>query len=44
MIFMNILKNTIQIRNAKILTVIDDTIGDLIGNKKLKPIVTQLFI
>ena len=44
MIFMNILKNTIQIRNAKILTVIDDTIGDLISNKKLKPIVTQLFI
>ena len=44
MIFMNILKNSIQIKNAKILTVIDDTIGDLISNKKLKPIVTQLFI
>ena len=41
---MNILKNTIQIRNAKILTVIDDTIGDLISNKKLKSIVTELFI
>ena len=41
---MNILKNTIQIRNAKILTVIDDTIGDLISNKKLKSIVNELFI
>ena len=41
MIFVEILKNTIQI---KILIVFDDMIADILNNKKLNPIVTKLFI
>ena len=37
MIFIEILKNTIQ-------TEIDDVISDMVSNKKLNPIVTELFI
>ena len=37
MIFIEILKNTIQ-------TEIDDVISDMLSNKKLNPIVTELFI
>ena len=37
------LKITIQI-NTKVLIVFDDMIADMINNKKLNPIVTELFI
>ena len=44
-IFIKILKNTIQIKNLKkILIVFDDMIADMLSNKKLNPIVTELFI
>ena len=35
---------TIQERNKKILIVFDDMIADMINNKKLNPVVTELFI
>ena len=38
-IFIEILKNTIQI-----LTAFDNMIADMLGNKKLSSIVTELFI
>ena len=41
MIFIKILKNTIQI---KILIVFDDMIAHMLNNKKRNPIVTELFI
>ena len=41
MIFIKILKKTIQI---KMLIVIDDMIADMPSNKKLNPVVTELFI
>ena len=41
---MKILKNTIHIRNAKILIVFDDVIADILSNKKLNSLVTELFI
>ena len=44
MIFIKILKNTIQIKNKKILIAFDDMIADMFSNKKLTPIVTELFI
>ena len=31
-------------KNRKVLIVFDDMIADMINNKKLKPIVTELFI
>ena len=43
MIFIKILKNTIEIKN-KILIVFDDMIADVFSNNKLNSIVTQLFI
>ena len=43
MIFIKILKNTIQIKN-KILIVFDYIIPDMLNNEKLNPIVTELFI
>ena len=39
-----ILKITIQIKKTKVLIVFDDIITDMINNKKLNPIVTQLFL
>ena len=42
MIFANILKNTIQIK--KILITFDDIIPDMVSNKKLNWILTELFI
>ena len=42
MIFIKILKNTDKKR--KILIVFDDMIADMLSNKKLNPIVTELFI
>ena len=43
-IFIKILKNTIQIKTRKILIVFDDMIADILSNKKLNSIVTELFI
>ena len=43
-IFMKTLKNTIHTRNAKILIVFDDVIADILSNKKLNSLVTELFI
>ena len=39
-----ILKITIQGKNRKVLIVFNDLIADMINNKKLNPIVTELFI
>ena len=44
MIFIKILKKTIQIKNAKILITFDDMIADMLINEKFNPIVTELFI
>ena len=44
MIFIKILKNAIQIKKQKILIVFDNMVADIISNKKLNPIVTELFI
>ena len=44
MIFIKILKNTIQTKNKKILMVFDAIIADMLGNKKRNAIVTELFI
>ena len=38
------LKTTTQIKKEKVLIVFDDMIADMINNKKLNPIVTELFI
>ena len=38
------MKNTTQIKKRKILIVFDDMIADMLSNKKLNPIVTELFI
>ena len=43
-IFINKLKNTTQIRKSKILIVLVDMIDDMLNNKKLNPIVTEIFI
>ena len=43
MISIKTLKNTTQIKN-KILIIFDDMIADMISNKKVNPIVTELFI
>ena len=40
---MKILKNTILEKN-KLLIVFDDVFADMINNKKLNPVVTELFI
>ena len=42
MIFIKILKNTIQIRNKKILIVFDYMIPDMLS--RLNPVVTELFV
>ena len=42
-IFIKILKNTIQVKNKKILIVLDDTIADTLNNKESNPVVTELF-
>ena len=43
-IFINKLKNRTQIRKCKILIVLVDMIDDMLNNKKLNPIVTEIFI
>ena len=42
--FINILKNRIYVKRIKILILFDDMIADMINNKKLNPVVTELFI
>ena len=42
--FTKILKNIIQEKNSKVLIVFDHMIADMINNKKLNPIVTELFV
>ena len=42
--FTYILKNKIQEKKRKILIVFDTMITDMINNKKLNPVVTELFI
>ena len=46
MIFMKILKNTVEIRNTnyKLIFLFDDLIADMLSNKKLQQTVTELFI
>ena len=44
MIFIKLSKNTIQIETKKILIVFDDIIADMVSNKKVNPVVTELFI
>ena len=44
MMSIKILKNTIQKKIWKILIVLDDMIADMLSNKKLYPIVFELFI
>ena len=44
LIFIKTLKIIIQIKKRKILIVFDDIISDMLSNKKLNPIVTELFI
>ena len=44
MMSIKILKNTIQVRNSKILIAFDDMIVDMLSNKKFNPIVMELFI
>ena len=44
MIFIRVLKNTIQIKKGKILIIFDDMIVDVLSNKNLNSIVTELFI
>ena len=43
-IFIKTLKNKTQIKKRKILIVFDDMIADMLSNKKVNPIVTELFI
>ena len=44
MIFIKLLKNTIQIKKRNILIVFDDMIAHILSNKNLNPTVTKLFI
>ena len=44
MIFIKTLKNTTQIRIYKVLIVFDEVISDMLSNKKLTQVITELFI
>ena len=44
MIFIKVLQNTIHIKKGKILIAFDDMIADMLSNKKVNPIITELFI
>ena len=44
MTFIKTLKNTIEIKKRKILIVFNETIADMLSNRKLNPTVTELFI
>ena len=41
---MKILKNKIRLKKIKNIIVFDDMIADMLSNKKLNPIVSELFI
>ena len=43
MIFIKTLKNTTQTKKHKILILFHDMIADMLSNKKLNPIITELF-
>ena len=43
-IFIKILKNKLQIKKHKIFTTFEDMIAETHSNKKLNPIVTELFL
>ena len=43
LIFIKILKNAIQIKEREILIVSDDMIAHILSNKKINPIVNELF-
>ena len=43
-IFIKILKNTLWIKKRKILIVFYNMIADMLSNKKLNPVATELFI
>ena len=43
-IFIKTFRKTTQIKERKILIALDDTIADLLSNRKLDPIRTELFI
>ena len=43
-IFTKILKNIIFEKKCKVFIVVDDMIVDMINNKKLNPLITELFI
>ena len=44
MIFIKILKHTIQIKNERILLELDYMIVDVLSNKKIHPTITKVFI
>ena len=44
MIFLKILKNTTQLGKTTRLIIFDDMIADMLSNKKLNPIVIELFV
>ena len=44
MIFIKALKNTTQIRIYKVLIVFDEVISDMLSNKELTQVITELFI
>ena len=43
-IFMKILKGTVDIKECQVLIIFDDMIADMLINKKLNLVVTELFI
>ena len=38
------LTNTIQSKNTKIMIILDYMVADMLSNKKINPIVTELFV
>ena len=44
MVYIKTIKNTTQLKKIKILIIFDDMIADMLSNKKLNPVVTELFI
>ena len=44
MIYLKILKNTIQIKKLKMLIVFDEEIADMLSKKQLSPTLTELCI
>ena len=44
MVYIKTIKNTTQLKKINILIIFDDMIADMLSNKKLNPVVTELFI